>query len=141
MHAGELAAAWGTRETFVAIFTTNLPMMFPLLKVWLAAFLPSTIGSSNARPYKTSDGGFVTIGGGIFGGASERNRSAPRRASCRLAESTLDNESEEYIITEGDVSLQHVQTTGNRQKDKNVIVVLKQVSVSSEERDSVRGDE
>ncbi|PZC87850.1 hypothetical protein A1F95_11188, partial [Pyrenophora tritici-repentis] len=60
-HSGENTASWGTRETFVAIFTTNLPMIYALLKKWLAPFLPSTIRSSNTEPPKSPSSGFTTI--------------------------------------------------------------------------------
>ncbi|CAI9634724.1 unnamed protein product [Alternaria burnsii] len=71
-NSAELTASWGTRETFIAIFTTNLPMIFPLLRNWFAPFLSSTIGSSNSKPQKPPPGSdFRTIGGG-FGDGGER---------------------------------------------------------------------
>ncbi|CAG5169333.1 uncharacterized protein ALTATR162_LOCUS7028 [Alternaria atra] len=134
VHGGELAASWGTRETFVAIVTTNLPMIFPLLKNWLTPFLPSTIGSSNAEPYKPSGSGFVTIGGG----ASKQSRSAPHSARYLSTSLTFDNESEEHIVEGGDVNLHRMQSTVGQKHGMHVIVVSNQVSITSEDRDIAR---
>ena len=76
---GQVAAEWGTRETFIAVVTTNLPMIFPLFKTWLTPYLPSTLRlSSNNKAYKTPGSGFVTIGGS--GEPSKHTRKGPRSA-------------------------------------------------------------
>jgi hypothetical protein len=141
VHGGELAASWGTRETFVAIVTTNLPMIFPLLKNWLAPFLPSTMGSSNAKAYKSPGSGFVTIGGGTGGGASKQTRSAPHSTHHISGSLTFDNESEEHIVRGEDMKMHHLQGAVGQQQGKNVIVVSNQVSVTSEDRDCARSNE
>lgn len=128
VNGGRLAAAWGTRETFIAVVTTNLPMIFPLLKTWFAPWIPSTLrSSSNNKAYKSpGSGGFVTIGGG---GASHgsRNRKDIHSAHHITENMTFDNESEERIVKgNGDMKLQDM--------DPNSIVVSKQVSVTTEER-------
>ncbi|CAO2650809.1 Nn.00g091060.m01.CDS01 [Neocucurbitaria sp. VM-36] len=133
VNGGQLAAAWGTRETFIAVVTTNLPMIFPLFKTWLAPFLPSNLRSSsnNNKAYKSPGSGFVTIGGG--GGASSRSRQGPHSSSHITANMTFDNESQEHIVKgNGDVKLQHVH---------NNIVVSKQVSVTTEDYNSERSAE
>ena len=140
VRGGELAALWGTRETFVAVITTNLPMTFPLLKNWLAPFLPSTIVSSNARAYKSPGSGFVTIRGGTGGGASKQSRSAPHSGRRISASLTFDNESKEHIVKGGDMNLQHMRGAASEQQGKNVIVVSNQVSITSEDRDSARSE-
>jgi hypothetical protein len=140
VHGGQLAASWGTRETFVAIVTTNLPMIFPLLKNWLAPFLPSTIGSSNSKAYKSPGGGFVTIGGGTAGGTSKQSRSAPHSGRHVSASLTFGNESEERIVKGEDVILQSMQGATSQQ-GKGVIVVTNQVNIISEDRESARSRE
>ncbi|KAK0614762.1 hypothetical protein B0T14DRAFT_570661 [Immersiella caudata] len=57
------AGAWGTREAFVAVIMTNLPMVFPLFKEWLRPILGSS-QRTTCKQYKTPDGGFRTTGGG-----------------------------------------------------------------------------
>ncbi|KAF3039645.1 hypothetical protein E8E11_000093, partial [Didymella keratinophila] len=100
VNGGALAAEWGTRETFIAVVTTNLPMIFPLFKVWLQPFLPSTLrSSSNNKAYKTPGSGFVTIGGG---GASSHANKTPRSRTRISANMTFDNESEERIFQDNE---------------------------------------
>jgi hypothetical protein len=129
-----LAAEWGTRETFIAIVTTNLPMIFPLLKTWLSPFLPSSLrSSSNNKAYKSPGSGFVSIGGG---GASSRNRQGPH--STVTANMTFDNDSEEQIIKgNGDVKMRPVHTLNGAQP-ANAIAVKKQVKITTEDRTSGR---
>ncbi|TGJ85436.1 hypothetical protein E0Z10_g3300 [Xylaria hypoxylon] len=55
-----LAGEWGTREAFVAIFTTNLPMIFPLVRQWLSPVFGSAIWS-NQKSYALNEG-VQTIG-------------------------------------------------------------------------------
>lgn len=135
---GLLAAEWGTRETFVATITTNLPMIFPLLKTWLLPFVPSTCFSSNNnnKAYKSPSGGFVTIGGGggTGGGASSRNRrGTSTHGNHDTADLTFDNDSEEFIVKGGgDIRLADLPSPGG----KNDIVVKHQVSVTTEDRRS-----
>jgi hypothetical protein len=132
---GQLAAEWGTRETFIAVVTTNLPMIFPLLKNWLAPYLPSSFSNSNNKAYKTPGSGFVTIGGGGTGGASARSRQA-QSASHISANMTFDNESEEHIVKGEEV----VRMAGLHPGRAN-IVVQKQVSVTTEDRGSDKSAE
>jgi hypothetical protein len=136
VNGGQLAAAWGTRETFIAVVTTNLPMTFPLFKTWLAPVISSTIRSgSNSKALRTPGGGVVTIGGG-GGGASSRNRQSAHHVTANM---TFDNESEENILKgDGDVKMQHINTAGVIQQSPNSIVVSKQISITTEDCDSER---
>jgi hypothetical protein len=131
---GQLAAEWGTRETFIAVVTTNLPMIFPLLKNWFAPFLPSSFSNSNNQAYKTPGSGFVSIGGGRSGGtggASSRNRAGGKTTSHISANRTFDNESEEHIVKrDGDVKMTGLHPAGSN------IVVRQQVSITTEDRRS-----
>jgi len=42
-NGAQLAGEWGTREAFVAVFTTNLPMIFPLFKNWAKSLFHDTL--------------------------------------------------------------------------------------------------
>lgn len=132
LNSAELTASWGTRETFIAISTTNLPMIFPLLKNWLTLFLPSTIGSSNTKAQGPPGSDFETIGGGSGPGGVRANRRAPHRTRHPFGGLTLDNESEEDMIKGDDVAMHRMQADSNKSNGKHVIVVSSEVSVTSE---------
>ncbi|KAK1707525.1 LOW QUALITY PROTEIN: uncharacterized protein BDZ83DRAFT_724580 [Colletotrichum acutatum] len=72
VNGAQLAGTWGTRETFVAVVTTNLPMIFPLIRTYLKPLWPNVLRSSKntKKAYKTPSG-FRTIGGG-HGDSSRR---------------------------------------------------------------------
>ncbi|KLU87037.1 hypothetical protein MAPG_06043 [Magnaporthiopsis poae ATCC 64411] len=46
VNGAQLAGQWGTREAFTCVITTNLPMVFPLLRQWFGPLLPSFLRSS-----------------------------------------------------------------------------------------------
>ncbi|KAI4613390.1 uncharacterized protein J4E87_009857 [Alternaria ethzedia] len=138
LNSAELTASWGTRETFIAIFTTNLPMIFPLLKNWLAPFLPSTIGSSNAKGQEPPGSDFETIGGGSGPGGKRASRRAPHRAPHTFGGLTLDNESEEDMIKGDAVAMHPMQADSAKSDGKHVIVVSSEVSVTSEDHSGVQ---
>lgn len=106
-------------------------MTFPLLKNWLAPFLSSTIGSSNANAHKSRGSGFVTIGGGTGGGASKHSRSTLHNTNC-----VFDIESEEHLVKAEELKMRHIQGVSGQQRGKNGIVISNEVSVTSEDRDS-----
>ncbi|RMY10769.1 hypothetical protein D0867_08291 [Hortaea werneckii] len=93
INGAQLAGSWAVRETFVALVTTNLPMIYPffakLLGPWFNAWL------STVRPTQKSDdmpgmqGELVTIG--QSGPSSKGRRSHP------ITNITY-NESEERIV-------------------------------------------
>ncbi|KAK4674547.1 hypothetical protein QC763_0025430 [Podospora pseudopauciseta] len=56
INGAELAGTRGTREAFVAVVTTNLPMVFPLFKSWLKPLFGSTSQRTTDNKYKTPDG-------------------------------------------------------------------------------------
>ncbi|KAK4100639.1 hypothetical protein N658DRAFT_486676 [Parathielavia hyrcaniae] len=116
VNGAELAGAWGTREAFVAVVTTNLPMVFPLFKAWLRPLLGSSARNTD-KQYKTPDG-FRSIGGGGGGGGSSGPRSHNRRAthhSARVTTNPLTNvtftESEERIVN--DIKLRDVKAVAS----------------------------
>jgi hypothetical protein len=134
INGGQLAAAWGTRETFIAIATTNLPMIFPILKVWLGPYLPSNLWSSNnSKAYKTPRSKFLTIGGS---GASSRNRHGSQTTPRHTTDiGTFENDSEEQIFAKSDdLKMHDVPPAHDKRRLSNAIVVSKQVSITSEGR-------
>jgi len=134
VNGAQLAGEWGTREAFVAVITTNLPMIFPLLKLWLTPLFGSAMRSSQ-KTYKMPTG-FRTIGGG--GGESHsRNRRGPPSANPITANSTTFSESEERMVDE--VKMQDLKAfaapaSDNRPPDG--ILVSNQVEVTHEDRNS-----
>ncbi|KAI4676694.1 uncharacterized protein J4E84_009529 [Alternaria hordeiaustralica] len=138
LNSVELTASWGTRQTFIAIFTTNLPMIFPLLKNWLSPFLLSTIGSSNAKGQEPPSSDFETIGGGSGPGGKRASRRTPHRARHTFGGLTLDNESEEDMIKGDDVAMHRMQRDNLEADGKNTIVVCSEVSVTSEDHSGVQ---
>ncbi|KID79646.1 uncharacterized protein G6M90_00g017460 [Metarhizium brunneum] len=125
VNGAQLAGSWGTREAFVAVITTNLPMLFPLFRVWLAPLFGSALRSSK-KSYK-SPTGLVTFGGG--GGGSSTPRNHPRTANPITANMTF-SESEERIV--GAIKMDVVGGT----RPSNAIVVSNQVEVTHSDRNS-----
>ncbi|TVY93242.1 hypothetical protein LAWI1_G002373 [Lachnellula willkommii] len=108
VHGAQLAGEWGTREAFVSVVTTNLPMIYPLLKTWLAPIFGSTIYSRSASSKHPS--GFQTIGGGD-GNTSEggRGRRQLTGSKSQATSNASFGGSEERII--GDVKMQNLTFT------------------------------
>ncbi|OOO07735.1 hypothetical protein OAory_01042350 [Aspergillus oryzae] len=103
LHGAELSGAWGTRETFVAVITTNLPMIFHLFKSWLGRVYGSAFNSNPTNKYPSD---FQTIGGG-GGDSRSRNRRKPSSGYPTAGTLTL-TESEERMV--GDVKMQNLKT-------------------------------
>ncbi|KAH7139583.1 hypothetical protein B0J13DRAFT_596686 [Dactylonectria estremocensis] len=132
VNGAALAGAWGTREAFVAVITTNLPLLFPLLRAWFTPLFGSMLRSSQ-KAYQTPSG-FRTIGGG-GDGESRRNRGPPT-AKPITANMTL-NDSEERIVD--DVEMQPLKissTSVSADYPSNGIVVSNEVEVTHEDRSS-----
>ncbi|KAJ8127750.1 hypothetical protein O1611_g5885 [Lasiodiplodia mahajangana] len=113
----QTAGSWAVRETFVAVITTNLPMVFPLISGWLKPIFSSLARSMRSGSYeKSTDGKFrrsiATFGGGIANGQNRQGR-APRTANP-LTGLTF-TESEERMISSGQVKLQDLQVGGSPQ--------------------------
>ncbi|KAI1108788.1 hypothetical protein F5Y14DRAFT_59865 [Nemania sp. NC0429] len=111
----QTAGSWAVRETFVAVITTNLPMVFPLISAWLKPIISSLARSLRSGSYeKSADGKFrrsiVTFGGGARNGQNREAR-APRTANP-LTGLTF-TESEERMLSQGQVRLQDLQAAGS----------------------------
>ncbi|KAG7290063.1 hypothetical protein NEMBOFW57_000055 [Staphylotrichum longicolle] len=138
VNGAELAGAWGTREAFVAVITTNLPMVFPLFRNWLKPLLGSSARNSN-KQYKTPEG-FRSIGGGGGGGDDSRSHGVRgTRTPGSKGPNPLTNvsftESEERIVN--DIKLQNMKAAaamaqGGGQKDNNGIFVMTEFDISED---------
>ncbi|KAB5535367.1 hypothetical protein GE09DRAFT_359052 [Coniochaeta sp. 2T2.1] len=99
VHGAEQAGAWGTRETFVGVLTTNLPFIFPLLRIWLAPMFKGILGSS--KPSYQTPTGFRTIGGGGGGRSRSRSRRGPMPGNNHMSADISLHGSEERIVCGG----------------------------------------
>ncbi|EPE02831.1 hypothetical protein F503_01572 [Ophiostoma piceae UAMH 11346] len=101
VHGASQAGSWGTREAFVSVTITNLPMIFPLIRKWLRPLFGSAVGGSYGDQkynYNNKSTGFRTIGGGQVGGSqvnktvgSSRNRaSSPSHSFAESEERMID---------------------------------------------------
>ncbi|KAK4129231.1 hypothetical protein N657DRAFT_609369 [Parathielavia appendiculata] len=137
VNGAELAGAWGTREAFVAVVTTNLPMVFPLFKAWIRPLLGSSARNTD-KQYRTPVG-FRSIGGGAGGGGDvsrshNRQATASARATNPLTKVTF-TESEERIVHE--IRLQNVKTISSagpqaNQANNKGIVVMTEFDISED---------
>ncbi|CAK7212667.1 hypothetical protein SCUCBS95973_001541 [Sporothrix curviconia] len=102
VNGAQEAGSWGTREVFVSVSITNLPMVFHLMRQLLQPLFGSILGSTANTKYNNNYGGggstgFRTIGGGTSeGGAGfSRNRHTVNRDTDA---EMFDNDSEEHIV-------------------------------------------
>ncbi|KAI1463532.1 uncharacterized protein F4812DRAFT_242767 [Daldinia caldariorum] len=105
VNGAQLAGSWAVRETFVAVITTNLPMVFPLIKLWLTPILGSlitTVRSQQKLTDKESRSDLRTFGGGSH--QSWRRRGPP---TANPITNFTFNESEERIVD--DVKMQDLK--------------------------------
>ncbi|KAK5662337.1 hypothetical protein OQA88_8244 [Cercophora sp. LCS_1] len=114
VNGAELAGAWGTREAFVAVVTTNLPMVFPLFKTWLRPLLGSSQRTTD-KNYKTPSAGFRTIGGG-GGDESSRSRRRTHAGTTNILTNISFTESEERIMNE-------IKLQNKKAGDKSIVVM------------------
>ncbi|KAK7421592.1 hypothetical protein QQX98_002059 [Neonectria punicea] len=140
VNGAQLAGSWGTREAFVAVITTNLPILFPLFRTWLTPLF-GTVMRSSQKTYNTPSG-FRTIGGGGGGsGEQSRSRRGPPTANPITANMSF-NDSEERIVDE--VKMQNFKASTRPVSDDQApatgIVVSNQVEVTREDRSSQNSD-
>ncbi|KAH8434326.1 uncharacterized protein LDX57_011973 [Aspergillus melleus] len=148
INGGQLSAAWGTREAFAAVITTNLPMIFHILRLWLNKAFGSAFASTG-QTYKTPSGGFKTIGGGTYGESHSRsNKRGPGSGHPMTMDLTF-TESEERMMAE-DVKMQNLKAfdsaavaeagqapgPGDPAAGPGGIVVSNRVEVTTEDRRS-----
>ncbi|RYP90791.1 hypothetical protein DL770_003052 [Monosporascus sp. CRB-9-2] len=134
VNGAQLAGSWAVRETFVAVITTNLPVVFPLVKSMLSPVLGSLTRSMRSLNDKELSGklslSFKTFGGG--GKQSWRGR-GPGTPNP-ITEFTFTESEERMLGEQGHVKMQKMatsdpNTTANAQ-DSNGANIRKDVEVA-----------
>lgn len=95
VNGAQLAGSWAVRETFIAVVTTNLPMVYPLFHMLLGRHIStwvSTMRSTHKTNENTDD--LVTIGGR---GLDSKVRRHPAPKSNPMTNVTF-SESEERMV-------------------------------------------
>lgn len=93
INGAQLAASWAVRETFVAIMTTNIPMLFPTFKKWAVPIVERA--STSFSPWSSPQG---TLRDSRFSGAfsmdawRRKHRSTSRILSMGLMSPTRDGQ-------------------------------------------------
>ncbi|KAJ5733640.1 hypothetical protein N7493_002426 [Penicillium malachiteum] len=144
VNGADIADQWGTRETFVAVITTNLPMVFHLFRIWLTKAFGSKFGSSHKTNYKSPSAGFRSIGGG--GDYASRKGQGPTSTDPITIGMTF-TESEERMM-EDEIKMQNlrtrvepVPTDEGTSHTGNGIVVSNQIDVTHETLTSSRSSQ
>ncbi|CRG86688.1 hypothetical protein PISL3812_03698 [Talaromyces islandicus] len=126
----QLADEWGTRETFVAVITTNLPMIFHLIRVWLSKVFGSRFQSSQKTSKSPLDG--------FRGGSYYTNRKGRSPANTNpITINMTFTESEERMME--DVRMQNLKSSpasASESPASNAIMVSNQIEVTHETRSS-----
>lgn len=134
-NGASVANEWGTRETFVAVITTNLPMVFHLLRTWLTKVFGSKFGSSHKTNYKTpsASGGLHTISGrGNFASRKGRSDMDPITIGMTFTESEERMMEDEIKMQNIRHNVTQIQTTGNGTPSSSGIMVSNQIDVTNE---------
>ncbi|RMX77070.1 hypothetical protein D0869_10164 [Hortaea werneckii] len=140
INGAQLAGSWAVRETYVALVTTNLPMIYPffakLLGPWFNAWLSTVRPTQKTDDMPGMQGELVTIG--QSGPSSKGRRSHP------ITNITY-NESEERIVGPNqEVSDVEAQSEWSSMKNgggaqTHIIQKELEVSVVSQERGKESG--
>ncbi|KAI1739739.1 hypothetical protein F4680DRAFT_134352 [Xylaria scruposa] len=135
VNGAQLAGEWGTREAFVAVFTTNLPMIFPLIKNWISPIFGSTIWSTQKSSSRSREGA-QTIGGGSW--SSKRNRAHGINV---LTTNLSATGSQEHMVQE--IPLQNLKISGEpgtHPPASNAVYITNQIDVVHEDVSSHNDD-
>ncbi|EGE03729.1 hypothetical protein TEQG_02762 [Trichophyton equinum CBS 127.97] len=148
VHGAQLAGAWGVREAFVAVLVTNLPMIFPLIRVMLSPWFSKLFSTQKKSSYKTP--GLQTIGGTPHGGNSSYNNHNNRSKGRRQPQSDITtsftlNGSDERIMH--DVKMQDLKTFNSIEHEPQEplpargIMISNSVEIMHEDRGSLHDEE
>ncbi|KAL5360110.1 hypothetical protein BJX96DRAFT_174980 [Aspergillus floccosus] len=131
INGAQLAGEWGTRETFVAVVTTNLPMIFHFLRSLLSRLVGGVFGSTQKT--HNSPGGFYTIGGGAGESASQKRRGPP--TVYPISANLTVSESEERIVNNVKMNAfdDVVLTSTGNERPSHGIVVSNQIEITHED--------
>ncbi|KAI9148014.1 hypothetical protein HJFPF1_11835 [Paramyrothecium foliicola] len=111
VNGAQLAGSWAVRETFVAVVTTNLPVLFPHLKTWVSPVI-SIIGSRISTAGRS--GGESTAPTSLDTWRAKSKRST-RTKSENATTTAPNNESEEQMVDE--VALEDVTRNTSAHQD------------------------
>ena len=115
INGAQLAGGWAVRETFVAVVTTNLPMVYPLLTIifgpCIGNFLSSMRSTNKHRDTAHGTKSFVSYGGDTGYNSSKGPRSNPMT-------NVTFSESEERIV--GVVELNDMKDRSESGSSNNV---------------------
>jgi len=131
---GQLSAQWGTRETFVAIVTANLPMILPLFRQWFKPLMPSRLRSTQ-KAYRTPPGFRSIGGGGSKGPGVDSNRKrGPRSKDSNPMTDLSFTESEERMVN--DIKMQNMKIYAEpvTERPQHGIVVSNEFDVTTHQR-------
>ncbi|RYP73648.1 hypothetical protein DL771_003536 [Monosporascus sp. 5C6A] len=147
VNGAQLAGNYAVRETFVAVVTTNLPMVFPLFKIWLSPVLGSLtmfLRSAQRLDDKTPDN-IRTFGAGD--NSSWRGRGP--RSLHHITDLTF-NESEERMVesvkmqtlnTPSDTNVGAAPRGNNIHKDVEIAVTYEERSTEGRDGIAIPGIE
>ncbi|KAI2629909.1 hypothetical protein GGR54DRAFT_284512 [Hypoxylon sp. NC1633] len=110
VNGAQQAGSWAVRETFVAVITTNLPLVFPFIRVLLtpvfSGLAQSVRGSADKKTLDGTPRSIITWGGG--------NKQNWRNKASRTANPITDltfSESEERMLAQGGQFKMHEMTS------------------------------
>ncbi|POR36005.1 Uncharacterized protein TPAR_03817 [Tolypocladium paradoxum] len=136
INGAQLAGSWAVRETFIALVTTNLPIMFPLLKLWFTTAFGSISFLRSSQKQERTPSDFRTFGGGGGNGQSWRGRGSPK---ANPITNVTFSESEERMM--GDVRMQDLRAWrepgSGSESTKSNIYKQADVEVTRESRQDV----
>ncbi|KND88026.1 hypothetical protein TOPH_07311 [Tolypocladium ophioglossoides CBS 100239] len=120
INGAQLAGSWAVRETFVAVVTTNLPMIFPLLKFWLTAAFGSISSLRSSQKPERTPTDVRTFGGGGGNGQNWRGRGPP---TANPLTNVTFSESEERMMDDvrmQDLKVWHEPSSGSQSTNGNI---------------------
>ncbi|KAI1398260.1 hypothetical protein F4819DRAFT_489745 [Hypoxylon fuscum] len=125
VNGAQQAGSWAVRETFVAVITTNMPIVFPFIRSQVTPIFDSLVqsvrGSTDKKSVNGTPRSLITWGGG--GKQSWRGR-GPRTPNP-ITEFTF-SESEEHMLNQSQFRMHEMSpnTDGNNiRKDTEIAVV------------------
>lgn len=138
VNGAQLAGSWAVRETFVAVMTTNMPMVVPQLKHWFTSAVGSIPSLRSSRKSDRNPTGFRTFGGGQA--QSWRGRGPP---TANPIPNVTFSESEERMMN-GEVRMQDLNEwsgveNGNQAKKSHIHKQVDVIVTRETERQGVRG--
>ncbi|KAH6687187.1 hypothetical protein F5X68DRAFT_134025 [Plectosphaerella plurivora] len=140
IEGAQTAGSWAVRETFVALATTNLPLVFPVVRQWVSPIIGPIISSVRSSKRANNMGtstatprvGNRTFGSGALGPQGWRGRGPP--TPNPIPDMTF-NDSDERFVTDGFNSseLQDASAWGGTKSADTSAVLMDQQSEADPE--------